>query len=192
MFRRFVAFITVLGTAAVVCGQGAWDIAKTTIAGKNVAIEYGRPNLKGRTLASLMEQLPPDRIWRAGAGPVTILTTEIALVIGGQTVPAGNYSLYMHCPESGTYALIINSDLGEPPGGALPKPSPDRANRPYPHFMDYTMAIADKEVARIPLKQISSPNSAVLIYSFEPAGEGALLTIQWGDQAWTVEFQPAG
>jgi hypothetical protein len=60
----------------------------------------------------------------------------------------------MHCPESGDYALVINSDLGEPSGGVLLRATSDWSNRPYPHFMDYTMAIADKEVARIPLKQI--------------------------------------
>jgi hypothetical protein len=54
------------------------------------------------------------------------------------------------------------------------------------------MDIADKEVARIPLKQISAPKTEVLIYSFEPSGKGALLTIRWGDQAWTAECQPAG
>jgi hypothetical protein len=173
-------------------GQGAWDVARTTIAGKKVAIEYGRPTLKGRTLAELMKQLPADRIWRAGAGAATILTTETDLLVGGKKVPAGDYSLYMYCPEKGDYALVINSDLGQQPDGILPKAAPDRANRPYPHFMDYTMQIADKEVARVPLKQIASPKSEVLIYSFEPAGKGAILTISWGEQSWTVEFQPAG
>jgi hypothetical protein len=192
MFGRFVACITLLGAAAAVYGQEAWDIARTTIEGKKVAIEYGRPALKGRTLADLMKQLPADRIWRAGAGAVTILTTETDLRIGGKNVPAGNYSLYLYCPERGDYALVINRDLGESPDSTLPKAAPDRNNRPYPHFMNYTGEIADKEVARVPLKQISSPKSEVLIYSFEPAGKGALLKISWGEQAWTVELQPAG
>ena len=191
MLRHFVVFIIVLGTSVVAHGQGAWDIARTTIEGKKVDIEYGRPTLQGRTLADLMKQLPADRIWRAGAGPVTILTTEADLIIGGKKVPAGDYSLYMYCPESGDYALVINSVIDEPPGGKLPKALPDRANRPNPHFMDYTMAIGDKEVARIPLKKIAAPNSGVLIFSFEPAGKGVLLTIQWAEQAWAVEFQPA-
>ncbi|MGD0099664.1 MAG: DUF2911 domain-containing protein, partial [Acidobacteriota bacterium] len=61
--------------------------------------EYGRPLLKGRKLADLMKQLPPDRIWRAGSGAVTILSTETDLDIAGKRVPAGSYSLYMYCPE---------------------------------------------------------------------------------------------
>ena len=191
MLSRFIVGIMIFGASGAAYSQEAWDIARTTIAGKQVAIEYGRPVLKGRTLDSLMKQLPADRIWRAGAGAVTILSTETDLLIGGKKVPAGNYSIYMYCPESGDYALIINRDLGETVG-TLPKPAPDRANRPHPHFLDYTGEIADKEVARIPLKKISAPKTEVLIYSFEPAGNGALLIIRWGEQAWTLEFQPAG
>ena len=138
-----------------------------------------------------MKQLPPDRIWRAGSGPVTILATETDLSVGGKKIPAGNYALYMHCPENGDYALVINSDLGEPSDGPLPKATSDRSNRAYPHFMDYTMSIADKEVARIPLKKVAAPRTEVLFYSFEPSDRGALLTISWGDLAWTLEFQPA-
>jgi hypothetical protein len=180
-----------LGVASIAGAQDVWDLARTTISGKRVAIEYGRPKLNGRTLDSLMKQLPPDRIWRAGAGPLTVLTTETDLLVGGKKVPAGSYSLYMHCPEKGNYALVINRDLGELTGTVLEKATPDRSNRPYPHFMDYTMGIADKELARIPLTQKPSKRTEILIYDFEPSGNGSLLTISWGDQAWTVEFQPA-
>ena len=29
---------------------------------------------------------------------------------------AGKYSLYVHVPESGKWALVLNSDLGQPLG----------------------------------------------------------------------------
>jgi hypothetical protein len=191
MVKYFAAIILLFGMTTAGYSQDLWDVARATIDGKQVAIEYGRPLLKGRPLADLMKMLPPDRIWRAGSGPVTILTTETALNIGGKKVPAGNYSLYMHCPVSGNYALVINSELDQPPGSELPKASANRSNRPYPHFIDYTGEIGKKEVARIPLKQIASPKSEVLVYSFEPEGKGAILKISWGEQTWTVEFQPA-
>ena len=192
MLKHFISFSMILGTIAAVFGQGPWDIAKTTINGKKVAIEYGRPVLKGRTLESLMKQLPPDRVWRAGAGPATILITETDLLIGGKKVAAGNYSLYMYCPETGDYALIVNSEIGQPPDTPLPNPTPDRNNRPYPAFLGYTDSIGSKEIARVPLKKASVPKSEILVYSFEPAGKGATLTITWGGQAWSVDFQPAG
>ena len=180
----------VLGTTALAHGQEAWDIARTTINGKEVAIEYGRPVLKGRTLVDLMNHLPSDRIWRVGAGAITLLSAKTDLIIGGKKVPAGDYGLYMYCPASGDYALVINSELDEPPGTVLPRASSNRENRPFPNFMNYTSEIADKEVARIPMKQISSPRTEVLILRFEPAGKGAILGISWGEQTWAVEFQP--
>ena len=98
----------------------------------------------------------------------------------------------MYCPVSGDYALVVNNDLGQPLGSIIPNAPPERANQPYPHFWNYSGEIAVKEVARIALKQISSPNSEMLRYRFQPAGKGALLTISWGGQSWTLEFQPAG
>jgi hypothetical protein len=191
MPKRFLACVLFIGSAVGSFAQDTWDLARTSVNGKKVAIEYGRPNLKGRSLASLMKQLPPDRIWRAGSGPMTILSTETDLAVGGKKVPAGDYSVYMFCPEKGDYALIVNKDLGFEPGNPFPKPASDRSNRQYPHFADYTSSIKDLEVARIPLKQISAKKTEVLIYDFQPAANGAVLTISWGDQAWTVEIQPA-
>jgi hypothetical protein len=192
MIRRAVPCMFLIGIVAVVFGQEAWDIARTTINGKKVAIEYGRPILKGgRTLADLLKMLPQDRIWRAGAGPLTLLSTETDLMIGRKRVTAGNYSLYMFCPEKGDYALVVNSEIGLQPDEPLAKAASDRSNRAYPAFMDYTGSISAKEVARIPMKRASAPATQILIYDFEPSGKGVVLTIRWGDQAWSVEFQPA-
>jgi len=192
MLIRFMVCIIILATAAAACAQEPWDFVTTTINGKEVRIEYGRPVLKGRTLAGLMRHLPPDRIWRAGAGAVTLLSTKADLLIGGKRIAAGDYGLYMYCPLSGDYALVINSELDAPPGTILPKATWNRDNRPFPNFMSYSLEIADKEVARIPLKQTSAPRTEILTFTFEPSGKGALLTIWWEEQAWTVEFQPAG
>lgn len=192
MIIRFIACMMILGSAAIVYGQETRDIAKTVIEGKQITIEYGSPALKGRALADLMQKLPVDRIWRAGAGAVTTLTMESDLSLGGKKVPAGKYSLYMYCPVSGGYALVVNSDLGQPLGSIIPNAPPERAKQPYPHFWNYSGDIAGKEVARIALKQTTIPNSEMLRYGFQPAGKGALLTISWGELAWTVEFQPAG
>ena len=52
--------------------------------GKKVAVDYGRPALKGRKLDELLKQLPADRIWRAGENQVTTLTTEGDILVGGR------------------------------------------------------------------------------------------------------------
>lgn len=189
MIKHLAVCLLFLGLTNIAYSQEERAAASTTIGGKKVAIEYGRPALKGRSMADLLKKLPADRVWRAGAGAVTTLTTEIDLSIGGQHVPAGRYSLYMYCPESGDFALVINSDPGIPLGEIFKQAPPDRANQIYPHFSNYTGDIGDKEVARIPLKQIDAPQTESLTYSFQPAGKGALLLISWGTQAWTVELE---
>jgi hypothetical protein len=152
-------------------------------------IEYGRPALKGRNFADMTKKLPGDRIWRAGAGEVTTFSTEAALVLGGKVVPPGKYSLYIHCPDSGGYSLVLNRDLGQPLGKIWAAAPAALANQPYPRF-EYAKEVGDKEVARAPLKMTNVTAVEVLTYSFAPAGNGATLTLSWGEQAWSVEIQP--
>ena len=45
---------------------------------------------------------------------MTTLTTETDLSIGGKTVKAGKYSVYVHLPVDGSRNLILNTDLGQP------------------------------------------------------------------------------
>jgi len=80
-----------------------------TIAGASIAIEYGRPSLKGRQLDVL---IPPGRVWRAGADEATILRTSSPLLFGESRLPAGAYSLYA-IPGPAEWQLIINKQTGQ-------------------------------------------------------------------------------
>src|ERR1041385_9230140 len=86
------------------------ESTETTLKGKKITIEYGRPFLKGRKVGQ--ELAPYGRVWRTGADEATTLTTEIALNIGGTKVPAGSYTLYT-LPSEGTWKLIINKQTGQ-------------------------------------------------------------------------------
>src|SRR5438876_12076753 len=59
-----------------------------TLNGKTVASDYGRPGLNGRQVDDLIAQLPPGRVWRAGASGVTTLRSEGDVLIGGRSGPA--------------------------------------------------------------------------------------------------------
>ncbi len=189
---RLTVLTLIAGLGVWAFGQGGASRASATtmIGGKKVAIDYGQPALKGRNFADLMKQLPQDRMWRAGSGAVTVLSTEADLVIGGKKVPAGKYSLYIHCPESGNYSLVLNSDLGQPLSKIWSGAPPAQANEPYPHF-EYTKEVGAREVLRAALTKTSVPETDLLTYAFKPSGSGRVLTVSWGTQAWSLEIQPA-
>lgn len=184
---RPTTLVVLLGATALVFSQAPWPrgTATTTIGGKKVTIEYGRPSLHGRTLNEVMKQLPADRMWRAGADIVTTLVTETPLMIGSKKVPAGKYSLYVYCAESGEYSLVLNTDLGQPLIKIFPQAPPSHADDPYPSF-DYTKEIANKEVARAPMKKMPGSPTDQLTFAFQPSKDGALLKLSWGDQAWEL------
>ena len=82
--------------------------------GKWIEITYGRPIKRGRTNlfgsgADYGKKLNADApVWRAGANVSTRLKTDVPLQIGGKTVPAGEYSMFIDLTEN-TWTLIISS-----------------------------------------------------------------------------------
>jgi hypothetical protein len=169
------------------------ETVAATLNGKKVAIDYGRPALNGRKVDELVGQLPPDRVWRAGANEVTTLTTDTNLLIGGKRVPAGKYSVYVYAPATGDWALILNTDAGVPLKTIFPAAPPERADHLWP-ILDGYQKIAAKEVVRVPMKAVP-PKEAMdrFLISLEPARDGAsAITLTWGDRAWTVDVKDAG
>ena len=166
--------------------------ASASVGGKKVTIDYGRPVLKGRTVADLLAKMPEDRVWRAGENQVTTLSTEGDVTIGGQKVPAGKYSLYVHAPASGDWALLVNKDLGVPLGTIYDKAPENLKNEPWPQ-MQYGK-VAGQEVARARLtraKVEKGPSSDSFTIDLAPAGKGARLTLSWGDESWSADVQAA-
>ena len=168
------------------------ETVSATVGGKKVSVEYGRPSLKGRTLDSLVTQLPEDRMWRAGVDQVTTLTTEGDVLVGGKKVAAGKYSIYVHAPQSGPWSIAINSDQGVPLGKIWDKAPKEMANEPWPHLEGYTKNIGGKEVARAPMTKADvKPAVEQFTITMKPAGAGATMTLAWGDRSWSVPVEPA-
>jgi len=175
------------------------ETVSANVGGKKVEIAYGRPALKGRSMDELMKMLPPDRIWRAGENQITTLKTEGDLMIGTKRVPAGTYSVYTHIPESGDWSLVLNSDPGIEVGkllqilrpGSPPLP-PERASMLWPHLEGYTKTVADKEVARAPMKAVAvaAPVDPFAITLVEGKAS-ATLTMSWADKSYSIELKPA-
>ena len=115
--------------------------ASATVNGKKVSIDYGRPALKGRALGDLISKLSEDRVWRSGDDQVTTLTTETDLLIGGKTVKAGKYSVYVHLPVDGSRNLILNTDLGQPLVTIFAAAPENLKNAPWPYIGNYQAKI---------------------------------------------------
>jgi hypothetical protein len=194
MKTRHVTLATVaaFGVAGTLWAQTPRGSASATVAGKKVTVDYGRPALKGRTIDALLKQLPPEKMWRAGDSEVTTFSTEGDVTVGGQKVKAGKYSVYVHAPEFGQWALVLNSDLGQPLGDIWKEAPESLKSAPYPYLGNYEEKIKAKEVARVPLQKAAAPAPAEsFTISFAPKGAGSTMTLAWGTEAWSTEIAPA-
>jgi hypothetical protein len=192
MRLRFTHVAALLAASTLAYAQSPRGTAATTLDGKKVSVEYGRPSLKGRKLDDLLKQLPEDRIWRAGDDQVTTLTTETDLLIGGKKIPAGKYSVYVYLPADGSRHLVINKDLGIPLVKIWDKAPANVAQEPWPRLDGYQKNVADKEVARVPLtKEIVSAPVETFTIDAAPGKEGATLKLSWGNESWSSQLKPA-
>jgi hypothetical protein len=186
----WIRWIPLLVSSAVLAQAPApRGTATASLKGKQITIEYGRPALKGRNVKDLTAQLPPDRMWRAGSDRVTTLATEGDILIGGKKVPAGKYTLYVHIPESGDWSLAVNTDPGIELIKLWPAAPPEAAKLIFPRLDGYQKNIADKEIARVPMKSgaIATPVELFTI-TLDPGG---VLTMLWGDRSWSIDVKPA-
>ena len=86
------------------------DTASAEIGSATVTVDYGRPSMRGRKVFGGI--VPYGQVWRTGANAATQLITDHDLVIGGQAVPAGTYSLWT-VPGRDGWTLIINRQHGQ-------------------------------------------------------------------------------
>lgn len=134
--------------------------------GKTVSIEYSRPSMRGRKIFGGL--VPYDQVWRTGANAATTLKTDVALNLGGTTVPAGSYSLYT-LPGANSWKLIIN-----------------KQTRQWGTNYDQS-----QDLARVDMKvsQRSSPLEQFTISFEKTSGNSATLTLEWDTTVASVEVK---
>ena len=93
------------------------ETASTQVGAGRVMLVYGRPyskDPKGTDMRKIWGGVVPfGQVWRTGADEATLLITEQPLDVGGTTVPAGAFSLYVLPMEDGSAKLIINKQVGQ-------------------------------------------------------------------------------
>lgn len=163
--------------------------------GKWIDITYGRPLMRGREAfggtgkdygKSTVAQIPgaPEApVWRAGANVSTRLKTEVPLIIGGTTVPAGEYSLFIDLKSPTEWTFIVSS------WGAAPRMDPSIKDAIYGSF-GYT---PDKDVARAPMKVDALPFTVEeLTWQFlDMTRDSGRIAIMWDKSMGSVPFKVA-
>jgi hypothetical protein len=82
-------------------------IVKQTVGLTDVTVSFSSPAVKGRAVWGTV--VPYDEVWRAGANECTKVTFSTAASIGGKSVPAGTYALFL-LPSKTGWTFILNKD----------------------------------------------------------------------------------
>ena len=78
-----------------------------TVGNTIIAIEYERPSVRKRQIFG--DLVPWNKVWRTGAGHCTKISFDKSVLIGGQKIEAGNYSLFT-IPNPKEWIIILNRD----------------------------------------------------------------------------------
>src|SRR4051812_33393978 len=102
-----IAALSLAGSVSAEDKQRASPHAEVTaaLAGKKIAVSYGRPYMKGRAIFGGL--VPWGEVWRTGADEATTFSTEADVVIGGLKVPKGEYALFT-IPTEKQWTLVLN------------------------------------------------------------------------------------
>lgn len=78
--------------------------------GSDASLEvfYNRPSKKGRVIFG--ELVPFGEVWRTGANEATTFTTNVPLLIGGQELPEGKYTIWT-IPGPSEWTVIFNTKM---------------------------------------------------------------------------------
>lgn len=163
---------------------GRYDEREGYVGGKWLEVRYGRPIKRGRNLfgaADYAEALNDGApVWRAGANVSTRLNIEVPIVLGGRTIPVGEYSLFIDLQPK-AWTLIVSSWAAQTTYDEKNKSALFGA-------YDYT---PDKDVVRVPMKRETLPYSFdQLSWQFlDMTDKGGKLALLWDREIASVSFE---
>ena len=83
-----------------------------TIGTTEVRITYGRPSVNDRTIFAADGLVPYGEVWRTGANEATTISFSSDVMIQGESLSAGTYSLYT-IPGEDTWTIIFNNTANQ-------------------------------------------------------------------------------
>ncbi len=84
------------------------EVKEGEISGKVFKVHYSSPAVKGRTIWG--DLVPYNIVWRTGANEATYVELSEDMVVEGENLPAGKYSLFTIPKEGLEWTVIFNSD----------------------------------------------------------------------------------
>ncbi|KAA0990261.1 DUF2911 domain-containing protein [Dyadobacter aurulentus] len=90
-------------------------VAQITKTGLGINVKYSRPSKKGRLIFGRDQDnalSPYGKVWRTGANEATLIEFQQDVLMLGQPVKAGTYSLYS-VPGQSTWKIILNAETGQ-------------------------------------------------------------------------------
>ena len=161
--------------------------ASTQIGDAWIDITYSRPILRGRNGVfgsgeSYGETLlAGGPVWRAGANVTTRINTEADLMIGGTTVPAGEYSLFIDLKDGAWTAIVSKQGYME---------TFDREKMAEGLTWGAYGYSADHDVVRAPMMVETTEYSIdqMTILFSDVSDAGGALVVMWDNQTGVLPF----
>jgi hypothetical protein len=141
--------------------------AEWTVDGAAIAVEYGRPSLKGRPEAQLM---PPGQPWRTGADQATIITSDKPLTFGTVKLEPNTPYTINTVPGDKQWEILFGK-LGKPGQWGIP----------YQQALEIGKAPMTVGKAAKPVEQLT--------ISIDDTPAGAALRVEWGTVSATAPFK---
>lgn len=165
--------LIILGIVAIVLLAGflavrSWTKSKSPEAkaeitqnGLTAQVDYCQPAKKGRKIFGGL--VPYGQVWRTGANEATIIRFDENVLVAGQPLDKGKYSLWT-IPSADNWIAIFNSETGQ--WG--------------------TSYDATKDVLRVPISAHKTPEAAEsFVISFSPQADVINMLLKW-DQTEAV------
>lgn len=135
--------------------------------GIEMAVIYNRPSARGRELFGGL--VPYDSVWNPGADEATRIEVSGDILVQGQALEAGKYSLWT-IPGREEWTVIFSR-------------AHDVFHRPYPEGRD---------ALRLRVRPESGPHVESLSFRFPVATrDSARLELHWGSMVLPLEIRPA-
>ncbi|HEX6132739.1 MAG TPA: DUF2911 domain-containing protein [Longimicrobiales bacterium] len=160
IFERFAAEERAQGVSPLLSAR---DNMHATIGTTAIAIDYGRPLARGRTLLGGL--IPYDRVWRTGANAATHLTIASPLRLGGMPLDSGTYTLWT-LPAHDHVQLIINRQTGQWGTGYQ----------------------SSQDIARVAM-HVDTLDSPIEQFTIRVDTAGSRLVMEWGTFRWSAPIE---